>query len=170
MIFWRRRVSCTGLSISTDLNRKRLHGGQGAPSRRWRISCGFSGCRKACLKSSETQGCLSAMHGNCCGFPAGGEIENAADKMVQENMTALQAQEYVTKLLAPDKRQTVKVACRDTGFFINTVYRAAETMCQSGVMVKVERETVPEGERITIVIPSVPCTDGGDGEEGNSPE
>lgn len=99
-----------------------------------------------------------------------GEIENAADKMVQENMTALQAQEYVTKLLAPDKRQTVKVACRDTGFFINTVYRAAETMCQSGVMVKVERETVPEGERITIVIPFVPCTDGGDGEEGNSPE
>lgn len=89
------------------------------------------------------------------------EIEDAADKMVREKMTALQAQEYVNGLVAPERHQTVKVACRDTGFFLNTVRRAAETMRQSGVMVEVSREAVPEGEKITIVIPGAPEGGGG---------
>ena len=80
---------------------------------------------------------------------------------MREKMTALQAQEYINGLVAPERHQTVKVACRDTGFFLNTVRRAAETMRQSGVMVEVSREAVPEGEKITIVIPGAPEGGGG---------
>ena len=81
------------------------------------------------------------------------EISAAAEEMVQKQMTALQAQEYVTKLLKPEKHQTVKLGRMDPEFLVNTVKRAADTMRMSGVLVEVRREKEDDCEKITIIIP-----------------
>ena len=81
------------------------------------------------------------------------EISAAAEEMVQKQMTALQAQEYVTKLLKPETHQTVKLGSMDPEFLVNTVERAADTMRMSGVLVEVKREKEDDCEKITIIIP-----------------
>ena len=81
------------------------------------------------------------------------EMAEAADEMVKKQMTALQAQEFVTELLKPDRHQTVKLGRMDPEFLVNTVERAVDTMRKSGVLVEVKREKEEEREKITIIIP-----------------